>query len=67
MTRVEELQLPARIKRLQALDTRALGARGMPDEFVGHGHAGECLPFSEHELSLTGRREILPKFDRLAL
>jgi len=50
-TRVEELQLPARIKRLQALDTRALRS-GMPDKLVGNGHAGECLPFSEHVLEV---------------
>ena len=29
----------------------------MPDKLVGHGETGAPLAFSEHELSLTGRRE----------
>ena len=24
----------------------------MPDKLVGNGHAGECLPFSEHVLEV---------------
>ena len=51
--RVNELELPARIKRLQALDTRALGGPGMPDKLIRDRNARISYTIPETSSRLT--------------